>query len=488
MQRVVRSAVIDAPIEHVWGVLRDFNSHHLWHPAVADSHIENGDSADQVGCVRSFHLRDGSHIREQLIALSDEEHVSTYCILDATVPLRRYVASVTLKRVTDGERTFWHWQSTFDTPPGRERELADMVGRGVYEAGFEGLRRYLRAGARSSSRSGPAPDARVGEMTAQAVVLREFGAADRLSYQNVAVPPPGVGEVRVRQTAIGINFIDIYIRRGEYRLVSPPAVLGMEAAGTVVDLGDDVHQFMPGDRVAYASAVPGAYASLRVMPADQLVAIPAGISDEVAAAVLFKGLTAEYLLHRTHQLRPGETVLIHAAAGGVGLLLCQWAKYLGARVIGTVSTEEKARIAREYGCDTAIISREYRFAAAVKSATEGRGVDVVFDALGAPALEETYEALALTGHWVAYGHAAGPSPSLDPQRQAQKSLRLSRPVLFHYTKDPQQLRMMAARVFAMIKEGTLRPYLGHRFPLAAAAQAHDALEHRRTIGSLLLLA
>src|SRR5215831_10248435 len=340
MQRVTRSAIIDAPIERVWAVLRDFNSHDRWHPAVADSHIEGHDSADQVGCIRNFHLRDGSHIREQLLALSDDDHVSTYCILDSTVPFRRYVASVTLKRVTDGDRTFWHWQSTFEAPPGRERELADMVGRGVYEAGFEGLRRHLRDDATRSRSSSSLARTVAGQMTAQAVVLRKFGGSDCLSYQNVHASPPGANEVRVRQTAIGVNFIDIYIRRGEYRMVTPPAVLGMEAAGTVVDVGDDVHHLLPGDGVAYAYGVPGAYATLRTLPADQVVPIPRGVSDEIAAAMLFKGLTAEYLLHRTHLLKAGETVLVHAAAGGVGLLLCQWAKYLGARVIGTVSSDE----------------------------------------------------------------------------------------------------------------------------------------------------
>jgi NADPH:quinone reductase-like Zn-dependent oxidoreductase/uncharacterized protein YndB with AHSA1/START domain len=488
MQRVIRSAIIDAPIERVWGVLRDFNSHGLWHPAIADSYIERDESADQVGCIRNFHLRDGSHIREQLLALSDDDRISTYCILDATVPLRRYVATVSLKRVTDGDRTFWHWQSTFDTPPGRERELADMVGRGVYEAGFEGLRRYLREGATRSRPSTTTGGTTVGQMAAQAVVLREFGGSDRLSYQNLTVSPPGAKEVRVRQTAIGVNFIDIYIRRGEYRIVEPPAVLGMEAAGTVVDVGDDVHHLLPGDVVAYAYGLPGAYATLRTLPADQVVPVPRGVSDETAAAVLFKGLTAEYLLHRTHQLKAGERVLVHAAAGGVGLLLCQWAKYLGAGVIGTVSSDEKARIAREHGCDTPIIARDYRFAAAVKDATAGRGVDVVFDGLGMPAMDETYEALALTGHWIAYGHAAGPSPSLDLQRQTQKSLRLSRPVLFHYTSEPERLRAMAAKVFAMIEQRTLRPYIGQRFPLAATAIAHDAMERRATIGSVLLQA
>jgi NADPH:quinone reductase len=486
MQRVTRSAVIDAPIEQVWAVLRDFNSHDAWHPAVADSHIEGGESADQVGCVRNFHLRDGSHIREQLIALSDVEHISTYCILDATVPLQRYVATVTLKRVTDGNRTFWHWQSTFEAPPGRERELADMVGRGVYEAGFEGLRRYLRNGG-GGARPSAAGHAAAGETTGQAVILREFGGTDRLSYQNVSVPPPGRGEVRLRQSAAGVNFIDIYIRRGEYRMVTPPAVLGMEAAGTVVEVGEDVHHLLPGDSVAYAYGVPGAYATLRTLPADQVVPVPPGISAETAAAVLFKGLTAEYLLHRTHQLRAGETVLVHAAAGGVGLLLCQWAKYLGARVIGTVSTEEKARIAREHGCDTPLVTRDYRFAAAVSTATGGRGVDVVFDGLGAPAAEENYAALAVTGHWILYGHAVGPVAPLEPQRQSAKSLRLSRPVLFHHTGEPARLQAMAANVFAMVERGALRPFIGQRLPLAAAAAAHGALEARTTVGSTVLL-
>ncbi len=209
MQRVTRSAIIDAPIERVWAVLRDFNSHDAWHPAVAESYIERAERSDQVGCVRNFRLQDGAQIREQLIGLSDDAFVSIYCILDATVPLRRYVATVTLKRVTDGNRTFWHWQSTFESPPGRERELADMVGKGVYEAGFEGLRRYLRRQgdgqglARSGGRESSSGRSSGTELTGQAVMLRAFGGSDQLVYENVAVPPPGPGEVRIRQSAVG---------------------------------------------------------------------------------------------------------------------------------------------------------------------------------------------------------------------------------------------------------------------------------------------
>ena len=488
MQRVTRSAIIDAPIGRVWEVLRDFNSHDRWHPAVADSHIENGEAPDQIGCVRNFRLRDGAHIREQLIALSDTDHMSTYCILDATVPLQRYVATLQLKPVTDGNRTFWYWQSTFDTPPGREAELADMVGRGVYEAGFEALRRYLREGDRRSrpSVSGAVP--RGGEMTGQAVILKAFGGVEQLSFDNIQVPAPGPHEVRLRQAAAGVNYIDVYIRRGEYRMLTPPAALGMEAAGTVIDVGVDVHDLLPGDRVAYACDQPGAFATLRTLPAEQVVPIPAGVETEAAAAVLFKGMTAEYLLHRVHTVRAGETILVHAAAGGVGTFLCQWGKYLGARVIGTVGSEEKARVARDNGCDVPIISPDHRFADAIKAATQGRGVDVVFDGLGRSAERENYESLASTGHWVSYGHATGALPPIDPALQSAKSLRVSRPVLFHYTADPVRLRAMAANVFIMLERDVLKVNVRHRYPLASAASALDALESRRTIGSIVLVA
>ena len=484
MLRVTRSSVIDAPVERVWAVLRDFNSHDAWHPAVAKSHIENGEAPDQVGCVRNFELRDGAKIREQLLALSDQDFISTYCILDATVPLRRYVATVSLKRVTDGDRTFWHWQSTFETPSGREQEFVDMVGRGVYEAGFEGLRRYLRQGPRAAV----ATRSTAGEMTGQAVILKAFGGADQLAYENVAVAAPGPGEVRIRQHAIGVNFIDVYVRRGDFRMVTPPAPIGMEAAGTVVDVGSNVHKFLPGDAVAYAYGVPGAYATLRTLPAEQVVAVPAGIEPETAAAVLFKGMTAEYLLHRVHQLRAGDTVLVHAAAGGVGLLLCQWAKHIGATVIGTVGTEDKARIARQHGCDRPLVTVDYRFADEVKALTGGRGVDVVFDGIGRAAAAETYEAIALTGHWVSYGQATGAVPAFDPVRQAAKSVRMSRPVLFHYTGDARRLDEMAKRVFEMVERGILRAAARHRMPLAAAAAAHRAIEARQTIGAVVLLA
>ncbi len=206
MIRVRRSAVIDAPIERVWAVLRDFNSHSAWHPAVGPSAIERGEAPDQVGCVREFALKDGNHIREQLLALSDRDHVSTYCILDATLPMRNYVATVQLKRVTDGERTFWHWESTFDVPRGREREFEQLVGGQVYEAGFTGLAAFLGRGGRTSS---PLP-----AVDSQGVVATAFGGPEVLRLQRLDAPSPRSGEVRLRQTAIGVNYIDVYIRKG----------------------------------------------------------------------------------------------------------------------------------------------------------------------------------------------------------------------------------------------------------------------------------
>lgn len=492
MIRVVRSAVIDAPIERVWAVLRDFNSHTAWHPAIAESAIENDEPSDQVGCVRSFTLKDGNHIREQLLALSDNDYVSTYCILDATLPLSRYVATVQLKRITDGERTFWHWQSTFDAPRGREQEFADLVGKGVYEGGFEGLRTYLRrrpAGSdQGTARAAPAIAASSsGSVATQGVVAARFGSADVLELRALQAPAPGPGEVRIRQTAIGVNYLDIYVRKGEVRLIELPAPLGVEAAGEVLDVGDGVAHLLPGDRVAYACLPPGAYLGVRTLPAAQAVLLPDDIDDETAAALMLKGMTAEYLLHRTHRLRAGQTVLVHAAAGGVGLLLCQWAKALGARVIGTVSSDDKARAARAAGCDFVVVGRDYRFAAAVHEASGGRGADVIYDGLGEAAARENLEALALCGHWVSYGHASGPIERLRVEELGAKSVTFSSPVLFHHTADRAVLTDMASRTFEALRQGTIRLDIRHRYPLTAAAQAHRDLESRTTIGPLILL-
>ena len=485
MIKVIRSAIIDAPIERVWAVLRDFNSHDAWHPIVDRSEIENGEPSDQVGCVRSFSLKDGNHIREQLLSLSDTEHVSTYWILDATLPMRRYVASVRLKPVTDGRRTFWHWESTFDAPRGREQEFADLVGKGVYEAGFEGLRAFLRRGPRPAT-SAPAVSSGSG-LPGHAAIVSAHGGPDVLQYRPIEAKAPGPGEVRVRHTAIGVNYIDVYVRSGLYPLLQLPGAPGMEAAGEVVDVGSGVAHLLPGDRVAYACPPPGAYATVRTMPASHVLVLPDDIPDEIAAALMLKGMTAEYLLHRTHRVTSGMNVLVHAAAGGVGLLLCQWARALGARVIGTVSSEEKARLARANGCDLPIVTSDYRFADAVLGATGGQGAAVIYDGLGRAARDENLAALGLCGHWVSYGQASGPHDSVPIDALSGKSGSFSRPVLFHYTATPDALREIAGNVFDAFRRGILRLEITHRYPLASAAQAHRDLESRKTTGPLLLL-
>ena len=498
MQRVTRSTIVDAPIERVWAVLRDFNSHDQWHSAIATSRIDGHERSDQVGCVRSFTLKDGNRIREQLLSLSDTAHQSTYCIVEATVPLQRYVASVTLKPVTDGNATFWHWESTFATPPGMERELHDLVAQGVYEAGFENLRQHLRRGGdlQPCSRSGTADSMPAAMPTAlplpsRRVVLHRYGDADVLQPEASQAAAPAPGEVRVQQRAIGVNFIDVYLRRGWMPSMLPvsssvPGVLGMEAAGSVLDVGAGVSGFLPGDRVAYLGPQPGAYCELRCVPADWLLRLPADVEADTAAALLLKGITADFLLRDLGHVGPGTRLLVHAAAGGVGLLVCAWARRLGATVLGTVSSDAKARIAREHGCEHVIVTRDYRFADAVQRACGG--ADVVIDGLGDAARVENLAALARRGHWISLGQASGPLVPLLPDALVAKSLSFSRPVVFDYVADNAQLAARAQRVWAALADGTLKTPVIERHPLAAAADAHARLESRATTGALILIA
>ncbi|HZW72599.1 MAG TPA: SRPBCC family protein [Caldimonas sp.] len=488
LQRVVRSTVIDAPLERVWAVLRDFNSHDRWHDVVAESRIEGNERSDQVGCVRSFTLKDGNRIREQLLTLDDGEHKSTYCIVEATVPLQRYVATVTLKPVTDGNRTFWHWESTFATPPGQERALAQMVARDVYEAGFANLRRHLERGEDLRGPAGSASAMPSGvAMPSQRAVVRRYGGPEVLEADNGEAAAPAAGEVRVRQRAIGVNYFDVYLRKGWIPALLPlPGVLGMEAAGSVVDVGPGVSGLLPGDRVAYLGAVPGAYCSVRTVPADWVVRLPPEIEDEVAAATLLKGITADFVLRDLGRVGAGTRILVHAAAGGVGLLVCSWARRLGATVIGTVSSEEKARVARAYGCEHPIVTREHRFADAVQRQFDG--VDVVVDGIGDAARDENLAALARRGHWISLGQATGALRPISSDELVAKSITFSRPAVFDYVATHASLAGRARRVWDALADGTLRAPPIERHALGAAAEAHARLESRRTTGALVLVA
>jgi NADPH:quinone reductase len=486
LQKVVRSTVIDAPIERVWAVIRDFNSHDQWHDVVETSRIEGGEASSQVGCVRSFSLRDGNRIREQLLTLDDREHKSTYCIVEATVPLQRYVATVTLKPVTDGDRTFWHWESTFATPPGQERELREMVARDVYEAGFANLRRHLeRGGDLRGAGAMPIPTAL--PLPARRIVVHAPGDAMQLRAEDTTVAAPAQGEVRIRQRAIGVNFIDVYLRRGWIpALLAPGGTPGMEAAGTVLDVGDGVTGLLPGDRVAYLGPLPGAYASVRKVPAAWVVRLPAAIEDDIAAAWLLKGLTADYLLRDLGHVRAGTRVLVHAAAGGVGLLVCALARRLGAVVVGTVSSEAKARVAREFGCEHVIVTDDYRFADAVQRTCGG--ADLIIDGLGRAARDENLAALARRGHWVSLGQASGPLDAIAPDMLLHKSATMSRPVVFDYIDTRAALVDRSERLWQQLSARDWKSPPVERFALDAAADAHARLESRRSVGALVLTA
>ena len=298
-------------------------------------------------------------------------------------------------------------------------------------------------------------------------------------------PAPGPGEVRIAQRAAGVNFIDIYLRRGWIPALLPlPGTLGMEAAGTVVDVGEDVAGLLPGDRVAYLHPVPGAYATLRTVPAACVLRLPAAVEDATAAAVLLKGLTADYLLRDLGRVRAGTRLLVHAAAGGVGLLVCSWARALGATVLGTVSSEAKARLAREHGCAHVIVTRDYRFADAVQRLAGG--ADVIVDGLGDAARSENLAALAPCGHWISLGQASGPLAPIEPDALLAKSATFSRPVVFHYVATPQALAERAARLWAALEAGTLKPPPIERYNARgrrAGARAAGVARQQRRAGA-----
>jgi NADPH2:quinone reductase len=320
----------------------------------------------------------------------------------------------------------------------------------------------------------------------KAVFVDQPGGAENLKYADVPKPTPGPGQALVKIAVAGVNFIDIYYRTGLYK-ADPPVVLGMEAAGTVEAVADDVTDIKPGDRVAYAMN-RGSYAEYAVMPAWQLVPIPDGIDFNTAAATMLQGMTAHYLTHSTFPIKYGQTCLVHAAAGGVGMLLIQLAKKLGARVIGTVGSDDKAEKAKEAGADEVIVYTKTQFQPEVKRLTDGKGVDVVYDSVGAATFEGSLDSLKPRGMMVTYGNASGPVPPTPPLTLAQKgSLFLTRPVLAAYVANQEELRGRANDLFGWIKQGALTIRIDRTYPLSDAAQAHRDLESRNTSGKLLLI-
>jgi NADPH2:quinone reductase len=321
---------------------------------------------------------------------------------------------------------------------------------------------------------------------AKATLVRKTGGPEAMEYTDVDVPEPGAGQVLIRHTAVGLNFIDVYYRTGLYP-AQPPFVLGVEGAGVVEKLGEGVTNLNVGDRVAYTGQL-GAYSERRVAPADRLVKIPKDVDDKTAAGMMLKGLTAHYLLHKTYRVGPGDTILVHAAAGGVGLILCQWAKFLGATVIGTVGSDAKAKLAKEHGCDHPIVYTREDFVARVKEITGGNGVPVVYDSVGKDTFEKSLDCLRPLGLMVSFGNSSGAVPPFSLLILSQKgSLFITRPTLAHYVARRDDLDEAAQELFKAVRTGVVQIQVGKTYTLKDAAQAHKDLESRKTTGSTVLL-
>ena len=320
----------------------------------------------------------------------------------------------------------------------------------------------------------------------KAIQVRQSGGPEVMELVDLPVPEPKPNEALVKLGACGVNYIDVYFREGRYK-TTLPFVVGQEGAGVVTAVGSAVKAVKPGDRVAWSGTL-GSYAEYRTVPEQMLVPVPEGVSFEDAAATMLQGMTAHYLSHDTFKLKPGDTALVHAAAGGVGLLLAQMAHNIGARVIGTVSTDEKAKLAREAGADEVIIYTKADFEAEVKRLTGGKGVDVVYDGVGKDTFEKNLNVMKPRGMLVLYGASSGPVPPVDPITLSQKgSIYMARPTLAHFTADREELLMRSGAVFGMIAAGKLKLRIAHKYPLADAQRAHRDLEGRRTTGKLLLI-
>lgn len=320
-----------------------------------------------------------------------------------------------------------------------------------------------------------------------AIRFHQTGGPEVLRWEEVSLGDPAPGEVRVDHQAVGLNFIDIYHRTGLYPLPLPSGI-GLEGAGVVTAVGAGVTEFKRGDRVAYAGGSPGAYAEARNMPTDRLVKLPEAIDFKTAAAMMLQGMTAQYLLRRTYRVQPGDTILIHAAAGGVGLIVCQWAKALGANVIGTVSSDEKATLAKAHGCDHPIIYTRENFTQRVREITNGEGVPVVYDSIGKDTFFGSLDCLRPLGMMVTFGNASGPVPPLDLLELSKRgSLFVTRPTLFGYAAKRADLLNMAAELFEVVTSGKVKVEVNQTYPLKDAAQAQIDLAARKTTGSTVLL-
>lgn len=319
-----------------------------------------------------------------------------------------------------------------------------------------------------------------------AIRVHETGGLDKLKWEEVQVGEPGPGQVRVRNKAVGLNFLDTYQRSGLYPM-QLPFTPGSEGAGVIEAVGPDVKEFKKGDRVAYSGPI-GAYAEVVLRPAERMIKLPDGISDQTAAAMMLKGLTSQYLIRRVYRVEKGDTILMHAAAGGVGQILCQWASHLGATVIGTVGSDAKAELAAKAGCQHVIVTSREKFSQRVKEITGGKGVAVVYDGVGKDTFMESLDCIRPLGMMVSFGNASGPVPPFNPAVLGQKgALFLTRPTLLHYTATRQDLVNAAAELFAVVESGKVQIKVNQTYPLRDAAKAQGDLETRKTTGSTVMI-
>jgi len=326
----------------------------------------------------------------------------------------------------------------------------------------------------------------------KAQVIHGLGPPDVMKWQEWHLPDPAPGEVRLRHTAVGVNFADTYHRGGvshPWKVDTPPVVIGFEGVGVVEGVGDGVTGFKVGDRVAYGIPPLGSYSESRNYPADKLLHMPDGLDDRQVAALLMKGMTAHYLLHRTYVVKPGDTILVHAAAGGMGLILCQWAKALGATVVGTVSTPEKAEAARNAGCDYPVVRSKQSFVDVVREVTDGEGCAVVYEAIGKETLQQSLDCLRLMGVCAAYGHVSGPPDPVDVIQDLGRrgSLFITRPAIMHYVAKRSDLEWTARDLFKAIEDGVIDANINYEYPLCDAVQAHKAIESGKTLGATVLI-
>lgn len=326
----------------------------------------------------------------------------------------------------------------------------------------------------------------------KAQVIHKLGPPSSMQWEDWPVPDPGAGEVRLRHTAVGVNFADTYHRGGishPWPVPDPPVVIGFEGVGVVEGVGDGVTTFKSGDRVAYGIPPLGSYAEVRNYPADKLLHLPDGLDDKQVAALLMKGMTAHYLLHRTYAVQPGDTILVHAAAGGMGLILCQWAKALGATIVGTVSTEAKAEAARAAGCDHPVVRSQQNFVDVVREITDGEGCAVVYEAIGKDTLQASLDCLRLMGVCAAYGHVSGPPDPVDIIQDLGRrgSLFITRPAIMHYVAKRSDLEWTARDLFAAIGGGILDANINYEYALKDAVKAHEAIESGTTLGATVLI-